>query len=375
MRLKSLTVSGFRGFARPVTIDLDADAVIVYGANGCGKTSMFDAILWALTGSVERLNGAPKDVVSEYSLSGEARVELEIRRDHSTMRVVRRFDGHDYLTVEDDAEQDETDALASGAQAEARLIDLLWPDAKAATQPSDALSRSLTRAMYLQQDVVRQFVETDKEDERFTVVSELVGVGRVTELQRQLESSRKSWSTATNAIGKEIDPLRAQITLLEERLRRLSSSDAPTFEEGALRQWLERVRSAVPDQDIADLRQQNGDAVERTLALLQARQRQEERSASAYERLLAHLGRQAPEVIPTEPLRAQVDASEALVTQGSDQLRIAEGAAAGERRRQSELRDQAASVRALAQLALRHLGDRCPVCDRIIRPAGDSSST
>jgi len=45
MRLHSLEVSGFRGFAAEQHFDLDADAVIVVGTNGNGKTSLFDAIL------------------------------------------------------------------------------------------------------------------------------------------------------------------------------------------------------------------------------------------------------------------------------------------------------------------------------------------
>ena len=52
MRLVQLKVNGFRGFATPYEFDLDADAVVVVGANGNGKTSLFDAILWCLSGRV-----------------------------------------------------------------------------------------------------------------------------------------------------------------------------------------------------------------------------------------------------------------------------------------------------------------------------------
>jgi ATPase subunit of ABC transporter with duplicated ATPase domains len=142
MRLKTLTVSGFRGFAEEETIDLDAEAIIVVGANGSGKTSMFDAILWALTGSVGRLHGEAADVVSKYSPTGEARVVLEVRRDQSTTRIIRRFDDRDHLTVEDDEEGSTSDDAAR-----ASLIDLLWPDGKSASDPNAALSRTLTRAM------------------------------------------------------------------------------------------------------------------------------------------------------------------------------------------------------------------------------------
>ena len=45
MRLLSLEVAGFRGFAAEQIFDLDADAIVVVGSNGNGKTSLFDAVL------------------------------------------------------------------------------------------------------------------------------------------------------------------------------------------------------------------------------------------------------------------------------------------------------------------------------------------
>jgi DNA repair exonuclease SbcCD ATPase subunit len=55
MRLVSLEVSGFRGFPRRQAFDLNADAVVVVGSNGNGKTSLLDGILWALSGRIPRL--------------------------------------------------------------------------------------------------------------------------------------------------------------------------------------------------------------------------------------------------------------------------------------------------------------------------------
>ena len=65
MRLKQVTLSGFRAFATTTTVDLDADCVVISGANGQGKTSLLDGIFWALTGKLERLGGDEK-LVSLY---------------------------------------------------------------------------------------------------------------------------------------------------------------------------------------------------------------------------------------------------------------------------------------------------------------------
>jgi DNA repair exonuclease SbcCD ATPase subunit len=352
-------MAGFRGFAQPVTIDLDAAAVVVSGPNGCGKTSMFDAILWALTGSVPRLRGEAVDVVSRYSQSGEARVELDLQRDGTSMRVVRRFDGAMHLSLDDGGHE----AVMGGA-AEAALIDFLWPDARGAAEPGDALSRSLTRATYLQQDVVREFVEADDEQKRFEVVSELVGVGRVTELQRQLESSRTAWTRATNALERDLDPVRAQVALLEERLRRLTTKDVVPFDEDAFDRWVTEVDRFVEGAEISAVRRGTSEGLDRILTTLQAREQQAERALANIERLLAHVRSPAPDAVDPEPLRAQAHASEAIAAEASEQLRLAQQEVAAERQRQAALQDEVESMRTLAQLALRHLGDRCPVCDQ-----------
>ena len=96
MRLKSVELSGFRGFSKPMKIGLDADAVILVGANGRGKTCLLDSILWALSGKIPRL-GDDSHIVSLYSESGQARVELELRDSNS--RVIKIFRSSDAPTL------------------------------------------------------------------------------------------------------------------------------------------------------------------------------------------------------------------------------------------------------------------------------------
>lgn len=48
MRLKSVKIYGFKSFADRTDIDVDGNLVVVVGPNGCGKSNLVDAILWAL---------------------------------------------------------------------------------------------------------------------------------------------------------------------------------------------------------------------------------------------------------------------------------------------------------------------------------------
>lgn len=48
MRLKTIRIFGFKSFADKTEIDVDGDLVAVVGPNGCGKSNLVDALLWAL---------------------------------------------------------------------------------------------------------------------------------------------------------------------------------------------------------------------------------------------------------------------------------------------------------------------------------------
>lgn len=365
MRLKSLAVGGFRGFPRNEVLDLDADAVVVAGANGSGKTSMFDAILWGITGSVARLHGETADVVSKYSPSGEARVEVVLRMDDgSDMRIVRRFDGRSHLSVANGTGE------VTGPTAEAKLLDTLWPDAKFAPDPQVALSRSLTRATYLQQDLVREFVESDSEQDRFQVVSELVGVGRVEELQRQLEGSRNNWSRATNTIERDVAPLRAQLTAVRERITRLGSVDTDAVHEESFADWIRRAGELVGGEESGRLlADRSAQSLDRALAALQARQLSEERRAARLERLVAQLDRPIAAAVDVSPFEDAEQSAEATFQQATQLLTSAQEQAARRRREQVEQAERQESMRTLARLALQHLGENCPVCDQTIDEA------
>ncbi|MFZ1789752.1 MAG: AAA family ATPase, partial [Saprospiraceae bacterium] len=48
MRLKSLTIKGFKSFANETVIHFNEDVIGVVGPNGSGKSNVVDAIRWVL---------------------------------------------------------------------------------------------------------------------------------------------------------------------------------------------------------------------------------------------------------------------------------------------------------------------------------------
>ena len=61
--LSRLQLSDFRVYGDHYTFDLDPrpGVTLIAGANGLGKTTMFDGIEWALTGRVRRFDEMPLD--------------------------------------------------------------------------------------------------------------------------------------------------------------------------------------------------------------------------------------------------------------------------------------------------------------------------
>ena len=93
MRPNLLELSGFTAFREPVTVDFrGADLFALTGPTGSGKSSLIDAIVFSLYGSVPRLG--QRDVAPIVSLGKlEARVRFEFSldgTDYTVARVVRR---------------------------------------------------------------------------------------------------------------------------------------------------------------------------------------------------------------------------------------------------------------------------------------------
>jgi DNA repair exonuclease SbcCD ATPase subunit len=365
VKLTRLEIEGFRAFGVGVQLDLNADAVILVGVNGSGKTSLFDAVMWSLSGRLPRVEDPGGSVISEFAASGEARVAVELKFDGGeSMSVVRsrtRGDEQARLQVELNGS-----ALRAG-EAQVELYRTLWPAALSAPEGEVALMRALTRCVYLQQDLVREFVESDDDSERFQTVSELVGVGRVRELQVELDKARRAWSQATNKLDAEAEPARRRLAGLESQLERLSADSAPAPSLAPeWRAWWKgfaEMFDDVPAPPAADAPNAVG-ALDDALKRLVAEHRSDDRRLLEAEALKKELAedREQEQAEPLEPLSALLEEAK-TATEGAqaalDSARKLEG-----ERRELALRteEQAAQLGALAELALKHLGERCPVC-------------
>ena len=76
-RLTELKIEGFRAYGEAYNFDLDADLIVIAGPNGSGKTSFFDALDFAATGSVKRF-GRDHSMLPNLTLPNNLKVSLDV---------------------------------------------------------------------------------------------------------------------------------------------------------------------------------------------------------------------------------------------------------------------------------------------------------
>src|SRR5262245_24190567 len=90
MRPISLTIDGFTCYKKEVTIPFSGVEVFaITGENGAGKSSILEAMLFALFGTTNRIRKEKRPLVSLGSQETAVMLEFEINRKH--FRVTRSF--------------------------------------------------------------------------------------------------------------------------------------------------------------------------------------------------------------------------------------------------------------------------------------------
>ena len=90
-----MVIKGFRAYRKPQTFSLGADVTVLYGPNGFGKTSVFDAIDFAATGEIGRMKSSSDALFEKTakhldSKAEESAVSLSFSSNGAVRKVTRR---------------------------------------------------------------------------------------------------------------------------------------------------------------------------------------------------------------------------------------------------------------------------------------------
>ena len=191
MRPLQIEVQGFTAFRDRQEVDLSEFGLfVITGPTGSGKTSLLDAMIFALYGRVPRAGRhGMKDLISQGI--AEARVKLEFSVDDQRYRVSRRLSHSQAQSAtlelfEDDEWRSAVDG--SGIRVvDARIVELL-------KLPYEAF----TRAVVLPQGEFHQFLRGDR-DERRKILTGLLGLDHYEEMGRRARARARNRETTIEA--------------------------------------------------------------------------------------------------------------------------------------------------------------------------------
>jgi len=332
-RLTELRASAFRGFASPRTIPLDAGAVLIRGDNGSGKTSIVDALLWALTGRLplleERMRGQRKQfdpIVNLYCQGGTPTVAIDIAAGATRWTLER------------------TGSLRDNQLTISRI------DAAPGTSPpdisdvfgisgTDEFSEAVSTWGILRQDAMRTAIE-EGGGTLHQRMSSVLGLERIATFAAEARRVCTDASKRATQIDREVEQLTYQLEQAKAQAARAQQhTDAASAAHGIQRQ-LQAQADALPVPLTAEVAGAGSLSAMSTLGL----------DIDAITGRMTQLleGRQALDAVaaPSDQAAEQaVAAANAAVLRASESL---------------------PATAQLAQRALPLLGEHCPVCTQSI---------
>ncbi|QBR73403.1 AAA family ATPase [Microbacterium sediminis] len=313
MRIHRIEIEGFGPFRTRQTIDLDAYAAdgifLIGGRTGAGKSSILDAICFALYGSVPRYEDGDKRLRSDHAQPEDpTEVAVEFTTGGRTWRIER---SPDYLRPK------KRGGGSTKQPAEARMFERVggqWIGR--AARPVDVAQLvdeviGLSQQQFLQVILLAQgrFARflLAKNDERQALLRTLFGTKRFEDYTQELEERRKDAMARVEARSQTLD---AQLAEAERTAGELID---PADAEPALEERIERLgRAALRARHLAE----STDAAERTAAAAltaaeathaeRTAQRDAQQRRDAARLALAQLEARADEV---DAVRAERDAA------------------------------------------------------------------
>jgi len=87
-RIKAITIEGFRGFTAPQTIEIAGKNAFIFGVNGQGKSSIVEAIRWALFGSTDAQEIEVRDT---FYPKAECAVSFDLMSSEGSIQIRREL--------------------------------------------------------------------------------------------------------------------------------------------------------------------------------------------------------------------------------------------------------------------------------------------
>lgn len=228
MKLAYIDLCGFRGYRKAVRIDFANNLTVIDGRNGVGKSTVFDAIEFALTGTIAKYNEAKADgeSVADYIwwtgngvVAGEKYVEVGFRDDFGEVISLRRSQ--------------------LGGVDENSLQGLVQRLCDPAMMPRSPLPQLCTASIIRDEQIAALSVDL-KEADRYQLIREAIGA---TDAEVWIDRSSKIVATAKKNVQSAANSVVAAADRVSGAAKRIDEIRASLAEESTIAAATERLRS------------------------------------------------------------------------------------------------------------------------------------
>ncbi|MCD6471793.1 AAA family ATPase [Candidatus Aerophobetes bacterium] len=250
-KLKEITIENFRGIGSKVLLNLDADIAVIYGPNGTGKTSIFDAIEWTITGQVERLQKPIKDIdlkirdiiVNLFHKENLAKIKIELYVDGETKNIERSLDplekGKSKVTIDNSNVTNKTViAVVTGNELLKSLIKRV-----------ERFRKGFLASHILKQETLTQFISHTNPKMRYDSFSYIVGTqdfvrfrDKVGDIINRMEKEIKQLQVKISDVSEQIGEKRRRFTEKEKEYNQLSKAIVSLSEANLLNEIRELLK-------------------------------------------------------------------------------------------------------------------------------------
>lgn len=211
MKLKKITLSGFKSFVDPTTIQLQSNLTGIVGPNGCGKSNIIDAIRWVMGEiSAKQLRGSSmSDVIfngaSTRKPVGKASVELVF--DNSDAGLGGEYAKYNEISIRREVSRDGgSNYFLNNASCRRKDITNVF------------LGTGLGPNSYaiIEQGTISKLIEAKPEEMR-VVIEEAAGISKYKERRRETENRIKHTKENLFRLNDILEELHKQLKHLKSQ--------------------------------------------------------------------------------------------------------------------------------------------------------------
>jgi chromosome segregation protein len=238
MKLDFVEVCGFRGFRDKLRVNFGSGFTVITGRNGVGKSTLFDAVEYALTGSI-----------GKYTVEKAAHESLS---DYLWWRGAGKANAH-YVTVSFSGDSGEIFAITrsreSGPDKTPKEIEAALCRNE---HPDDAL-RQLCRTSIIRDEWIAALSVDLSETERFDLVRSALGLGQGSDFGAKAKAVLKAAESAHASRQAVYSDARNQLTHALTQLSEAKEAIARTGDVSAAMQTLVAATPDAPQELVARL--------------------------------------------------------------------------------------------------------------------------